>query len=50
MFTEAYLEPRRTSKTELFCENSEKNCSRYLFLQKASSQMFDWVLNTPLID
>ena len=40
MFTDAYLGPSRTSAMELFLE---------LFLQKRSLEMFDWVLNTPLV-
>ena len=34
MFTEAYLEPRRTSKIELFCENSEKIAAVNYFCKK----------------
>ena len=37
-------EPSRTSKMELFAKTVDKK-----FLQKASSQMFHWVLNTPLL-
>ena len=38
-----YLESSQKPTIEFFCENG-----RYLFLQKAPSQMSDWVLNTPL--
>ena len=42
---EAYSEPSRTSKMKLF----EKNIfSRSLFTHKAPSQIFHFVLNTPL--
>ena len=41
-----YLEPSRTSKTEVFCE-------RYLvvncFRERTSSQKLDWFLNSSLI-
>ena len=43
---EAYLEPNRISTMKLFSENSSAVNS---FRKNNSSQMFDWVLNTPLI-
>ena len=46
--SEAYLEPSRTSTTELLCENSYGLKSVNYFRKKALSQIFDWVLNTPL--
>ena len=39
MYAEAYLEPSRTSMMELLCKNHKK----------ALLQMFDWVLNTLLV-
>ena len=39
--TGAYVEPSRRFTMELYCKNN-------YFRKKASSQMFDWVLNTPL--
>ena len=42
--SEAYLEPSRTSTMELFQKQLTINC----FRKKAPSNMFDWVLNTPL--
>ena len=47
--TEAYLETSRTSTMELFGENSQRLLAPDYFRKKASSQMFDWVLNTPLM-
>ena len=38
-----FPEPSLTSRMEVFAEN------HYLFYQKDSFWMFDWVLNTPLI-
>ena len=46
MFTEAYLKPIQPSAKELFCENSYLLAVNY-FCKNTSSQMFDWVLNTP---
>ena len=39
MGLEAYLEPSQTSMAELLCENHKKSLL----------QVFDWVLNTPLV-
>ena len=41
---EGYLEPCRTYAIECLSENSQ----RLYFRKIASSQMFDWILNTPL--
>ena len=46
--SEAYLEPSRTSLMGFFCENSYRLKAAYDFRKKAPSQMFDWILNTPL--
>ena len=48
MFTEACLEPSRTSTMELFCKNSERFVAINYFRKNIPSQMFDRVLNTPL--
>ena len=36
------------SKMDLFCENSRRNIAINYIFEKAPSQMFDSVLNTPL--
>ena len=33
---------------EIFCENSERLKAVNDFRKKAPSEMFDWILNTPL--
>ena len=45
MFTEAYLEPSHTSRMEPFCKDSGFN----YFHKSAPSELFDWVLNMPLV-
>ena len=42
------LEHSRTSIIERFCENSQQLLVVHYLSKDASSQMFDWVLNTPL--
>ena len=49
LLPEAYLEPIRTFTTEFFSENSWKLLAVILFFKKVSWQMFDWILNEPLI-
>lgn len=44
--TEAYVEPSTISKMELFCEYNQRLNAVNCFRKKASSQIFDWVLNT----
>ena len=45
----AYLEPYRTSMKDLFWENIERPKDVNYYRKNAPSQIFDWVLNTPLI-
>ena len=45
---EVYLEPIRTSMIESFCKNSERILAVNYFCKNIPSQMFNWVLNTPL--
>ena len=45
----SHLEPSRTLTMELFRENSWRLKAVNYFRKKAPSQMFDWVLNTPLL-
>ena len=51
---EAYVEPSGTSTVEYFCEKRLTVFSLFQkvnhFCKKAASQMFDGVLNTPLVD
>ena len=49
MFTEAYFEPSQTSTMELFCKNSSQLVAINYFYKNSPSQMFNWVLNTPLV-
>ena len=46
--SEAYLDPSQTSTIVHLYENSYRLLAVYYFCKKAPSQMFDWVLNTPL--
>ena len=46
--SEAYSEPSRTSAMELFFKSSERLKAVSYFCKKASSQMFYWVINTPV--
>ena len=48
MVAVAYLEPRQTSTTEHFWENSQRLKAVNYFHGKTLSQMFHFVLNTPL--
>ena len=43
LYVLSFPEPSLTSRMEVFAEN------HYLFYQKDSFRMFDWVLNKPLI-
>ena len=45
---EAYLKPSRTSAMQLFCKNSQQLEAINFFRKKPPSEIFDWVLNTPL--
>ena len=45
---EVYLEPIRTSMIDGFCKNSERILAVNYFCKNIQSQMFNWVLNTPL--
>ena len=49
-FTEMYLKPNQTSTMELLCGNSERLVAINYFYKYASSEIFNWVLNTPLVD
>ena len=50
IFTEAYLEPSRISTMELFCENIDGLQPLTSFAKKfLRTDIFDWVLNTPLV-
>ena len=45
---EAYLKPSQTSTMERFFENNDRLSAVNYFYKKVPSQIFDWVLNTPL--
>ena len=45
---EAYLKPCQTSTMERFFENNDRLSAVNCFYKKVPSQIFDWVLNTPL--
>ena len=47
--SQAYLEHSRTSMMELFCKNSQQLLAINYFCKRTPPQMFDWVLNTPLL-
>ena len=44
-YPETNLEPSQTSTMNFFCENSEQLEAVKYFDKKASSLMYDWVLN-----
>ena len=48
-YPEKNLEPSQTSTMEFFCENSERLETVKYFDKKASSLMYDWVLNRLLL-
>ena len=48
LMSEAYLDPSETSTIVYLYENSYWLLAVYYVRKKAPSQMFDWVLNTPL--
>ena len=47
---EIYLEPCQISTMQLFCKNSQQLQDINYIWKKAPSKMFNWVLNTPLIE
>ena len=47
VYPEVYSEPSRTSTMKFFCEISWQLWTVIYFHKKASSYIFEWVLNTP---
>ena len=48
-WSEPHLEPSRTRMMNQFCENCYRFTAVNCFRKKATSQMLDWILNTPLL-